>query len=117
MKMIERIYKQAVFVLVPLALISALIDWKKLPVSIIIGGVIGLANLKGLAWGVEGLIGAKGARAALVFFSLIRLFIVFAILIILFWLKIVNVFGIFIGFTIVLTLFLKEGFRSAKNEG
>ena len=40
-----------------------------------------------------------------------------AILIILLWLKIINMAGIFIGLTTVLVLLLKEGVRSAREEG
>ncbi|MBI4689063.1 MAG: ATP synthase subunit I [Nitrospirae bacterium] len=116
MVMIKKIHRQSVLVLIPLSIFSALIEWKKLPLSILIGGVLALANLKGLAWGVEGLIGAKGATAMLIFFSLIRFIIIIAILIILFRLKLLNVFGIFVGFTVVLILLLKEGLKSAKNE-
>lgn len=116
MEIIKKIYRQSAFLLIPVALISAVFDWKKFPVSILIGGILGIANLKGLSWGVSGLVGTGRVSGKLVFFSLIRLSILFAILIILFWLKLINVFGIFIGFTLVLMLLLKEGLKSAKDE-
>lgn len=117
MMMIKRIYKESAILLILSAALSAFVEWKKLPVSILIGGVLGLANLKGLVWGVEGLIGARQqVTAALVFFSLLRFFMLSVILIILFWLKLINVAGIFIGFTLVLILLLKEGLKSAKND-
>lgn len=118
MEIIRKVYKQAGFLLIPAALFSALIEWKRLPASILVGGVLALANLKGLAWGVEGLIGAgQQASGKLIFFSLIRFFMVFAILLILIWFQLVNIAGIFIGFTLVVVLLLKEGIRLAKNEG
>jgi hypothetical protein len=116
MILIKRIYKQSAIILIPAAIVSAFFEWKKLPVSILIGGILALANLKGLVWGIQGLVGTEQASGKLVFLSLIRLFILFAILIVLFWLKLINVFGIFIGFTVVLVLLLKEGFKSAKDE-
>lgn len=115
MEIIKKTSKQALFILIPVSLLSALIEWEKLPVSILIGGLIALANLKGISWGIEGLVGAgKQASGKLVFFSLIRLFIIFVILIVLLWMKIINIAGIFVGFTIVFVLILIEGFRSAK---
>lgn len=116
MEIIKKIYKQSAFILVPAAALSALVDWKKLPVSILIGGVIALTNLKGLVWGIEGSIGTQKAATKLVFFSLLRLSIVFTILVILVLLRLINIIGVIIGFTAVFILFLKEGFKSAKEE-
>ncbi|PIV40815.1 MAG: hypothetical protein COS28_06930 [Nitrospirae bacterium CG02_land_8_20_14_3_00_44_33] len=117
-EIIKKIYKQSAFTLVPLAIISAVIfplEWKRLPLSILIGGILALANLKGLAWGIGGLVGTgEQVSGKLVFFSLIRLFILFAILIILLWLKVINIAGIFVGITTVLIVLLKVGFKAAK---
>lgn len=115
MNLIKRIYKQAIIILLPLSILSAFIEWKKLPVSIFIGGALGLANLKGLVWGVEGLIGTYRPGGKLIFFSLIRLFILACILIILAIFRLVNFLGILIGFTVIFILLLKEGLRAAKN--
>jgi len=116
MEIIKKIYRQSAFILIPLAALSAFIDWKRLPLGILIGGVLALANLKGLAWGVEGLMGTQKAATKLVFFSFIRFFIILAILLILIWLKLINIIGVIVGLTAVFILFLKEGFKSAKNE-
>ena len=115
-EIIKRVYRQSVFVLIPFAIVSAVIEWKRLPLSILIGGILALANLKGLAWGIGGLVGAaEQVSAKLVFFSLIRFFILFVILIILMWLKVINIAGIFVGITTVLIVLLKEGFKAAKD--
>lgn len=117
MQIIKRIYRESVFILIPAAALSAFIEWKKLPLSILIGGILGLANLKGLAWGVQGLVGTgEQVSGKLVFFSFFRLFIFFVIVIVLLWLKIINIAGIFIGLTAVLVLLMVEGVRSAKSE-
>lgn len=114
-EIIKRVYRQSAFTLIPLAIISAAIEWKRLPLSILVGGILALANLKGLVWGIGGLVGAAGQGIGkLVFLSLIRLFILFVILIILMWLKVINIAGIFIGITTVLIVLLKEGFKAAK---
>jgi len=116
MEIIKRIYKQSAIILLPLALLSAVIEWKRLPLSIIIGGILALANLKGLAWGIKGLVGAPQASGKLLFFSLIRLALLFAVIIVLLMLKLINILGIFVGFTVVFTILLKEGLRSAKED-
>jgi hypothetical protein len=115
MDLIKRIYKKSVLVLIPLALLSALLDWKKLPLSIVIGGALGLANIKGLAWGVNGLIGTGRATGRMIFFSMFRLFLLFGILSLLVYLRIVNVFGILAGFTVIFALLMIEGLKYAKN--
>jgi hypothetical protein len=110
--MIKRLYKKALFVLVPVAALSALVEPKKLPLSILIGGVLGLLNLKGLARGVENLVGSSAMR--LVIFSILRLFILAAVIVILVAAKVVNIMGLLIGFTIIFALLLAEGLKISK---
>ena len=114
MDLIKKIYRKSFLVLVPLALLSALLEWKKLPMSVIIGGALGLANIKGLAWGVRGLVGTERATGRMIFFSMFRLFLLFAILSLLVYLQLVNVFGILAGFTVIFALLLIEGLKYAK---
>ena len=115
MTLLNRIYKRAVFILVPLALLSAFIEWKKLPMSIIIGGILGLINLRGLARGVYSLVGTYRPTAKIVISTILRLGLLAVVLILLFALKVVNVFGILIGFTVVFVLIMTEGLRAAKD--
>lgn len=114
MDLIKRIYNKSFLVILPMALLSAFIEWKKLPLSIVIGGALGLANIKGLAWGVRGLIGAGRATGRMIFFSMFRLFLLFAILSVLVYLRLVNVFGILAGFTVIFVLLMIEGLKYAK---
>ncbi len=114
MDLIKKIYKKSFFALIPLALLSAFIEWKKLPVSIVIGGALGLANIKGLAWGVTGLMGSGRVTGRMIFFSMFRLFLLFAILSLLIYLRLVNVFGILAGFTVIFVLLMIEGLKYAK---
>jgi hypothetical protein len=114
MVLLKRIYKKAIFILLPLALLSAFIEWKKLPMSILIGGILGLINLRGLARGVYSIVGTYRPTAKIVISTIFRLGFLAAVLILLFALKIVNVFGILIGFTVVFILIITEGLRLAK---
>jgi len=112
--LVKRTFKLSIIILLPLSILSAFIEWKKLPISILIGGILGLVNLRGLARGVEGLIGAYRPTGKLVIFSLLRLSILACILIILLFYKLVNPFGLLIGFTVVFVSIIKEGLRAAK---
>ena len=86
------IYKQSAFVLITPAVqlflrVEEIAAW-----GILIGGGL-VANSKGLAWVSVDCQPAAGNRG-IGFFSLIRFFIMTAILIILLWLKIINIAGI-----------------------
>ncbi len=118
MEMVKRINRQAVVVLVIAALFSALFDWKRMPLGVLVGGALALANLKGIHWGVRALINpetANTAKGRLIVFSFFRLMLVFLILAILLYLHLVNVFGVLIGLTIVFVLIMKEGLVASKN--
>ena len=114
MTLLNRIYKRAILILIILALLSAFIEWKKLPMSILIGGILGLINLRGLARGVYSIVGTYRPTAKMVISTIFRLGFLAVVLIILFALKVVNVFGILIGFTVVFVLIITEGLRAAK---
>ena len=120
--LIKRIHRQALIFLIVAAAITTLIaalteitDWRKMPHSVLIGGLLGLANLKGLAWGLKDFATLHRPSGKLIFWSMLRFFVLAFILIILAILKLINFFGILIGFTVVFVLILKEGLRIAKD--
>jgi hypothetical protein len=120
--LIKRIHRQALIFLIIAAAITTLIaaltditDWRKMPHSVLIGGLLGLANLKGLAWGLKDFATLHRPSGKLIFWSMARFFILALILIVLAVLKLINFFGILIGFTVVFVLILKEGLRIAKD--
>ncbi len=111
---LKRIYRQGAFILLCLAVASSFFDWKKLPLSILIGGLLGLANLKGLAWGLRDFAQSR-PTGRVIFWSMVRFFMLGLILFILALLKMINFIGILIGFTVVFILILKEGLRTARD--
>ncbi len=113
--LLTRISKKSAVVLAVIAAAAALVDWRTLPAGIIIVGALGLANIKGLAWGVRGLLGTGHASGKMLFFSQFRLLMLFLILAALFYLRIVTVFGVLIGFTVVFIFTLIEGLLLSKN--
>jgi|YelNatPaOPRAMG01_1025707.scaffolds.fasta_scaffold14682_6 hypothetical protein len=114
MDLVKRVYKQGLILIIPIAIISSFLEWKKLPLSIIIGALLGFANLKGLAWGIERFFGPYKPSGKLIFLSIIRFFILTCILFILALLKIINFIGLLIGFTVIFFLIIKEGLRVVK---
>lgn len=119
--LIKRIHRQALIYLIITAAVTtitaylaAIADWRKLPHSVLIGGLLGLANLKGLAWGLKDFATLHRPSGKLIFWSMVRFFILVAILVILALLKLINFVGILIGFTVIFILIIKEGLRIAK---
>lgn len=124
----KKIVKQSIILVLALSMLSAFAGWGNLkvvrlfgspylmPASIIIGGIIGIANLKGLVWGIESLLGSHKANTKLVYLSLFRLFIIFAIIIVLSLLRIINLLGLLIGMSAVFIIFTKEAIKMAKGQ-
>ena len=114
MDLVRKIQTSSLIVLFPLAALSAFLEWKKLPLSVIIGGALGLVNLRGLAWGVQGLLGTGKATGRMLFFSQFRIIMLFFVLAALVYLKLVNIFGILAGFTVVFSMVIIEGLKYAR---
>jgi hypothetical protein len=120
--LIKRIHRKSLIFLIITATVTTLIaaltditDWRKMPHSVLIGGLLGLANLKGLAWGLKDFATLQRPSGKLIFWSMLRFFILAFILIVLAILKLINFFGILIGFTVVFVLILREGLHIAKD--
>lgn len=105
-------------------------EWR-FPVSILIGGLVGLGNLKGIVMSVSrifeieksdfkknqvNVIEPQKAQAKMLILGIFRLLIIFSILLILAILNIINVYGFLIGFSIVFLIIIKEGLISAKKQ-
>ncbi len=112
----KRVYKQALIILGPLCLISLFFAEWRFPFSMAVGGLVGVGNLGGLAWSVTALLSAEKAQAKMVFLSVFKLLIIFAILTVLAVLKLINVWGLLAGFTVVVVLIMKEGLVAARQE-
>ncbi len=112
--LVKRTFRLSAIILIPLSIFSAF-TWGRTPaMSILIGGILGLVNLRGLARGVEGLIGSYKPTGKIIFLSLLRLTALAFILAILFYYKAVDVLGILVGFTIVFAAIIKEGLKTVK---
>ena len=130
MDLVKKVIKQTIIVILPLVILSLLVDWNKeslrflrpfgnpayVTISIILGAILGIANLKGMTWGIESMLGTHQANAKLVFLSLLRLFILFAVIIVLAALQLINFLGLLAGMTVVFIFLIKEGLKMAQRQ-
>lgn len=114
--MIKRIYRKSAIILALVAAGALFYNEGKLLSSVVVGGLLALVNLRGIAKSVKGLLGSEKAAGKMVFFSFLRLGALAAVLVILFKRELVNPIGILIGLTIVFTLIVLEGWREARRE-
>jgi hypothetical protein len=118
--LIKRVSRSGLVILLALSALSALYEWKQFPVSILLGGVLGLLNLKGLAWGLRDFAQYRPS-GKVIFLSLLRFFLMAVILISLVVARKIHPVGVLIGFTVVFALIIREGLRmakgSSKNDG
>lgn len=112
--MIKKITRNTAIILIPAAIGSAFLPWENLPFSILIGGLLGLLNLRALAWSVQGTIGARSADMKMLFFSQFRFVILALIVVLLAYLRLVAITGIMAGFSIVFSQVLLVGHRDAR---
>ena len=115
MDLIKKIVKRSVIILAPVALVSSFIDWWRFPVGVLAGGFLALVNIKGLAWGVQGLLGTEKATVRMLFFSQFRFIMLLMVLAIIVYLRLVNIFGILTGVTVVFAVVIYEGYLNSKD--
>ncbi len=115
--MVKRIYRLSALVLALAAVLAVFYDPKRIVMSAVVGGVLGLVNLRGLVRSVNGLLGARKAAGKMMALSFFRLIAIFLILLVLFKYGRVNPIGILIGFTVVFAVIMAEGLREARTRG
>jgi len=116
--MIRSIARNSAFILIPAAAISAFLSWPDMPIGILSGGLLGILNIKALAWSVEGTLGTSQAGPKTLFFSQFRFVIIAITVFLLAYLRLASLAGILAGFTVVFIQVLITGFRhSRKKDG
>lgn len=130
-RLLKRIYKLSFFLLLLSSFITTFFTEWRFPFSILIGGIIGLGNLKGIVMSVGRIfdiqkrdlrdsqitvIQPQKAQAKMLILGIFRLLIIFSILLILVILNTINIYGFLIGFSIVFLVIIKEGLSEAKRQ-
>ncbi len=117
MEILKRVIVKSLFIILPAAFLSYIyIEPQKVPLGILLGGLFGLFNLRQLTRNVTAMVGSEKATFKIVFLSMTRLMILFAAILFLVYYRIVNVFGMLFGFTVVFALILIEGARVSKSQ-
>ena len=117
MEILKRVIIKTIIIIIPAAILSYFyIEPQKVPLGILLGGLFGLFNFRQLTRNVTGLVGSEKATFKLVFLSMTRLMILFTAIFFLVYYRIVNVFGLLFGFTVVFALILIVGARVSKSQ-
>lgn len=114
--MMNRVYKQTALIVVPLAVASALIEPKKLPLGILAGALLAIVNFRGMMRNLQGLMSSYKPTVKLMILSVGRLLMMFSVIILLAVLRVVDLIGLMVGFTVVVVLVVKEGYISSREE-
>ena len=115
MDILKGVLKKSIFIILPAMLLAGyFIESRKVPLGIFMGALLGIINLRQLSRNVEGFFGSQSATAKLLFMGMLRLIFLGAAIVALIYYKVVNIFGLLFGFTVVFVLIMVEGFRISK---
>lgn len=111
--MIKKISRNSAIILISAAVIAAFLPWENLPVSILAGGLLGILNIRALAWSIEGIIGTSSVNMKMLFFSQFRFVMLALAVVLLAYLRLVTIPGLMAGFSVVFIQVLVVGYRNA----
>lgn len=114
--MTKRIYRQSIIILIVMSGISIFFMEWRFPVSILIGGLVGIGNLRGIVWSIKNLLGIERSHTKMMVLSMFRLIIVFSVLVALAIFGAINAYGLLVGFSIVFIIIVKEGLVNVRKE-
>jgi len=109
MSIVKGVFKKSLFIILPALAVSIYFKWERAPEGIVAGWIFGIFNLRALTRSVSGLIGSDKATAKIMILSIIRLAVLLTVIGVLIYFRIVNIFGMVFGFTVVFILILIEG--------
>ncbi len=111
--MINRIARNSAIMLITASVGAAFLPFEDLPFSILTGGLLGLLNLRALAWSIQGIIGTSSVTMKMLFFGQLRFALLALVVILLAYLRLVTIAGIMAGFSVVFCQVLFVGIRQA----
>lgn len=115
-QMLQRIYKRVGIIIPVLAVAAGALWWGdwRIPFSVFVGGALSLASLRIIVWAVQRFLGTSMAQPIIIGISTLKIFVMFAIMVVLAVFGLLNVVAMVTGFTVVLILTTIEGYRAAK---
>lgn len=115
MEILKGVIKKSIFAIIPLTACSAFIEPTRLPLSILMGWLLGIINLGAISKNVMAFLGTEKATARLVTMNLIRLIGLFSAIAILTYYRIINIFGLLMGFALVFLFIIVEGLKAGRS--
>lgn len=113
-QMIQRITKQTLIVIPPLAAVALFFtDWL-FALNLIIGGAISLFSFRTMAWAVRNFLGTQMAQAVIMGISVGKVLLIFIFLVIIAYFHLIMAIPLLAGFTLVLAIVIKEALIAAK---
>jgi|Deesub1362A_J573_1020465.scaffolds.fasta_scaffold05188_6 hypothetical protein len=116
MELVRQVIRKSLLVVVPVSIASFFYFDKKVFTGLVSGWLIGIINLRQLTKNLQNFLGSTGARFKIIFLSILRLSILFIVIFLLVYERIVNIFGLVAGFTIVFVFLILEGFKTAQRQ-
>ncbi|MCX7794421.1 MAG: hypothetical protein N2257_08500 [Thermodesulfovibrionales bacterium] len=115
MELFKRIVKQSILLTLIAIVLSAILAGNlKFSLGVFVGSLAGILNLRAIVKNVSSITGGQRITGRYIIFSTFRLIGLFALLFILIWKRIADVFGILLGFTIIFFMIIKEGLKEAR---
>ncbi|MBC8414674.1 MAG: hypothetical protein ISR96_12140 [Nitrospira sp.] len=115
MMIIDGVFKKSAMALVIVALITAWVGPEAMWMSIVIGWLIGVVNLKIMSGNLGQLLGKEGVTPALFFMNILRFTGMLAAIVLLVYYRAVDIFGLLGGLLLVLVFLLVEGLLIKKS--
>ncbi len=116
MEILKRVLTNSAIILPLLMVFSGILtkDYR-FPLGVFIGGLTGIFNLRAIVRNVQSITGGQRITARYILLSIFRLIGIFALLFLLIWKDLVDLFGILTGFTVVFIIIIKEGLKEARS--
>jgi F0F1-type ATP synthase assembly protein I len=113
-QMIQRITKQSLIVIPPLAAVAFYFtDWLS-ALNLVLGGAISLFSFRTMAWAVKNFLGTEMAQAVIMGISVGKVLLIFVFLVIIAYFHLIKAIPLLAGFTLVLCIVIKEALIAAK---
>jgi len=112
----RRYYRHAVIVTIAAAALSALIESKRLPVGIIVGGVLAIINIRGLSKGLYNLLSQPHPARRLFMAGTFRLMMLATVITLLAYYRLVDLLGLLAGFAVASMVLIIEGLGAVRRE-
>ena len=114
--LVRKVISRSALALLLLAAVSAVLDWKRFPPAILLGGIVGILHLKGVSATASTIVKGAKRKALLWFFSMFRLMAVAVILFLLVRDLGVDPLGLLAGLITVHIFIVVEGWLDAKKQ-